>query len=571
MSPPEAVAPEAAAPGEAPISQGSRGARASDPGADGLAALLSLDSARATVAYWTGVALVALAMFVPRLLPCVDYPQHLALADVARRLADPSAPERLTHQINYFTYNGLFHVLVAKLARVLPIEVAGRSVVALSLVLLGGSVLALMRTLRRPAEYAALATPVLFSFALGWGFVNYALGTAIAFTALVFVARSLQRPTWASLLGTAVFGLLCSMTHVLAMLILCLFSASLAPELAWRSVAARSLAERLRRGTVRSVVALAPILVGALWCVLVYREQYKWDPVMYKDATLEGTSPPIAEKLMYFGAWATGVHADGTDQALVWFGVAVCLVAMGIGLARLLRREHWDGEGDSLPVVLPSVAMLAAYLLTPMVFIGTHLIFPRLSQPLVIATLLAAPRIVGLAGSRLRVAALTVGTVAGINIFAHSCWYARETDDASRVIDDLPPGRRAAAVVYQPTTFAFRHGTLVHYAAYYAARKGGDWAFSFARYLSVPVRFRAGGSPWWPARGWEFGPGDYNPRCHYARHFDLLLVKAPPGYTDEAEVRTLVFGKDALLPRALSHHGDFWGFDTQGIPDDGTY
>ncbi|MBI2394044.1 MAG: hypothetical protein HYV09_31020 [Deltaproteobacteria bacterium] len=536
----------------------------------GIRALLTLDSAHATVAYWAGVVLVAAAMFVPRLIPCVDYPQHLALADIARRLADPGAPEQVTHQLNYFTYNGLFHVLVARLARVMPIELAGRTVVAFSLVLLGGSVLALLRTLRRPAHYAALATPVLFSFALGWGFVNYALGTAIAFTALVSVARTLRRPTVPAMLTTAVLGLLCAMTHVLAMLLLCLFAASLAPEVAWRSVRGAGL-RRVARGIWRSTIALAPILVGAWWCIAVYREQYKWDPVMYKDATLEGTAPPISQKLMYFGSWASGVHSDMTDQALTLFAVAVCIVASALGALRLLRREHWDGEGDSHPVVLPVIAMMTAYLMTPMVFIGTHLIFPRLTQAVIIAAILAAPRIVGVSGQRVRVAALAVGAVAGVNLLAHSAAYAYETNDASRVIDDLPPGRRVTAVVSGAGTFSFRHGTLVHLAAYYAARKGGDWSFSFARYLSVPVRFKVGGAPWWPVKGWEFTPTDYNPRCKYARHFDVVLVKAPLGLDAEQDVRRVVFGPDAQRVKLVSHHGAYWGFDTAGLPDDGTY
>jgi hypothetical protein len=215
--------------------------------------------------------------------------------------------------------------------------------------------------------------------------------------------------------------------------------------------------------------------------------------------------------------------------------------------------------------------MFVAYLATPMVFIGTHLIFPRLTQPLVIAAILAAPQIVGLTGQRVRFATLTVGVLAGVNLVAHMCLYAWETNDASRVIDDLPPGRSAAAVVYGANTFSFRHGTLVHLAAYYAARKGGDWAFSFARYLSVPVRFKPGGAPWWPVKGWEFTPGDYNARCRYARHFPLLLVKAPHGVVDERDVRTEVFGRDADAPRLLSHHGTYWAFDTEGVPTDGTY
>jgi hypothetical protein len=363
------------------------------------------------------------------------------------------------------------------------------------------------------------------------------------------VARSLTKPSVTSLVLTAAFGWLCALTHVLAMLLLCLFAASLAPEVSWRAT------RKWGHAFVRSTIALAPLLVGCFWCIAVYREQYAWDPVMYKDATLEGTSPPIWQKVLYFGSWATGVHSDFTDQGLV--GLALLVIALAVVLGRRSR------EGA---IYLPFVALLAAYLVTPMVFIGTHLIFPRLTQAVVIAAILAAPDL-----PKLRVASLTVGLLAGLNLFVHSTIFAYETNDASRVIDDLPEGRRATAVVWGSDTFSFRHGTLVHYAAYYAARKHGDWAFSFARYLSVPVRFKPGGGPMWPLKGWEFGPADYNPRCKYARRFDLVLVKAPRGYDGEKEVRELLFGRDANAVKLASHHGNYWAFDTAGLPDDGTF
>ena len=103
------------------------------------------------------------------------------------------------------------------------------------------------------------------------------------------------------------------------------------------------------------------------------------------------------------------------------------------------------------------------------------------------------------------------------------------------------------------------------------ARRGGDWAYSFARFLSVPVRFKPGQGPWWPKKGWEFAPSDYNVRCKYARYFDLLLVKAPHDVDGEAEVRRIVFGEDAASPLLLSHHGEYWAFDTKGVPEDGTF
>ncbi|MGZ3452004.1 MAG: hypothetical protein ACXVEF_20515 [Polyangiales bacterium] len=554
--------PDTAAIAEAPERASSLPAR------DRFLDLLRLDTRNATIAYWAAVSLVALSVFIPKLSPLVDYPQHLALAEIARRLADPAAPEHVTHQLNYFTYNGLFHIIVARLGRLMPIEIAGKLVVSLSLALLGASSLALVRVLKRPPAYAALFVPAIFSFSVGWGFVNYALGTAFAVTACVFVARSLQRPSLGSLLGTAIIGLLCAMTHVLATLILCLFAAALAPELAWRAT------RNLGRGLVRATVALAPLLVPAAWCIAVYRVQFAWAPNLYKDPTLEGTAPPVWQKIVYFGSWATGTHSDQSDQLLLVLGVAIALVGIGIGLARLKKGEPFEGEAsESPPLVVPLIAIFLAYLATPMVMVATHLIFPRLTQMVVLAGVLAIPKISGVFGERVRWTALVIGALAGLNLAVHTVVYAAETDDASRVIDDLPEGRRATAIVWDAETFAYRNGTLVHMAAYYAARKHGDFAFSFARFLSVPVRFRPGGGPPWPQKGWEFGPSEYNPRCKFARRFDLVIIKAPRDVSThaEAQLRQIVFGRDASAPKLVSHHGSYWAFDTAGLPEDGTF
>jgi hypothetical protein len=527
---------------------------------------LRLETRAATIVYWCALALVASCVFVPRLLPCVDYPQHLALADVARRLSDPRAPEHANHWINYFTYNGLFHILVAQLGRVMPIELAGRAVVGGSLALLGGASLGLLRALGRPPAHAALFLPAIFSFSLGWGFVNFTLGTALAVTCAALIARSLSRPRPTTWIATALIGVAVAATHVLAMLLLCIVAAAMVPEVAWRSVARpdEGLRDRAVRTVLRAVVALSPLLLGAAWCIAVYKIQYEWDPVVYKDATLEGTSPPIWQKLALFGTFTTGLHSDRTDQILLAAGLLTLAVGAVLGL-RAGRRE------GPPPVVLPFVALFVAYAITPMVFIGTHLIFPRIGQLVVLTAAVAAPAFPARLRARARRVSLAIGTLAGISLLVHMALFARETNDASRVIDDAPAGRHATAVVYTPETFSFRNGPLVHLAAYYGARKHGDWAFSFARYLSVPVRFRSGEGPGWPKLGWEFSPESYDARCRYARAFDLVFVKAPTDARDEASLRRRVFSVDADAVKLLSHHGDYWLFDTKGLPTDGAF
>jgi hypothetical protein len=517
---------------------------------------------------------VIAGLFVTRLLPCVDYPQHLALSDIARRLSDPASSERAEYQLNYFTYNGLFHVVVAQLGKALPIEVAGRVVVAGSLLAMAAAVLALVRTLRRPPINAALFTPILFSFSLGWGFVNYVLATAIAAWTLVFVARTAMRPSLTTAAAVAVLGLLCAFAHVLAMLILCVAAAALALEMGWRSSRAPPgdpRWKRLARFAGRSILAAGPLVVGCVYCIQVYRTQYGWDPNMYRDPTMEGSAPPLWEKVVWFGAFATDLFRDASDQIILWTSLGV--MAFAVFLARRDRKTKGARE-ESPPVLVPFFALTAAYFATPMVLVGTHLIFPRLSQWAVLGAVLAMPRFPRELETKGRRWMLGLGLAAGVNTVLHCAMFSWETNDASLLIDDLPAARSATAVIWEPGTASFRNGTLTHLAAYYAARKHGQWAFAFARYLSVPVRFRDHTQPAWPARGWEFDAEAYDPRCKYARAFPLVIVKAPAELPRDAggepRVRRLVFARDAAAVRLLSHHGRYWAFDTTGLAEDGT-
>jgi hypothetical protein len=534
---------------------------------------LVLDSTQGTVLYWAAVALVIAGLFVTRLLPCVDYPQHLALSDIARRLGDPAAPENAQYQLNYFTYNGLFHVSVAWIARLFPIELAGRIVISLSLAGMAGAVLALVRVLRRPPVHAALFTPILFSFSLGWGFVNYVLATTLAAWALVFVARATLKPTVLAVVAVGGLGLACAFAHVLAMLILCLAAAGLSLELAWRMTPASApLPSRVLRTVLRAALAALPLVVGCIYCVEVYRRQYVWDPNMYRDPTLEGSAPPLLQKLTWFGAYATDLFWDATDQVILWAAIVVMVWSEWLAWKR--RRAGDLSREDPPPVLLPFVLLSLAYFATPMVLVGTHLIFPRLAQWAVLGAVLATPRFPAANAGRAQRWILGIALASGVDVLLHCGLYAWETNDASRVIDDLPPGGSATAVIWEPGTYAFRNGTLTHLAAYYAARKHGEWAFAFARYLSVPVRFKPGAQPAWPALGWEFDGAAYDPRCKYARAFPLVIVKAPKHLpsddSGESLVRALVFKQDAQTVRLLSHHGRYWAFDTAGLPDDGT-
>ena len=121
--------------------------------------LVRLETRGLTVAYWAAAGAFALAYWLTPLPPCIDYPQHLALGALMRRLLDPSSPERLVYQVTPLTYNGLFHVLVAGLSLLMPPEVGGKLILSAVVILTAGAFLELVRLGDRPRWYAFLLLP----------------------------------------------------------------------------------------------------------------------------------------------------------------------------------------------------------------------------------------------------------------------------------------------------------------------------------------------------------------------------------------------------------------------------
>ena len=116
---------------------------------------------------------------------------------------------------------------------------------------------------------------------------------------------------------------------------------------------------------------------------------------------------------------------------------------------------------------------------------------------------------------------LGIALAAGADVLLH-CGPLRVGDERRLARHRRPaPGssRNSGSLGARHLRIPQRDALVTHLAAYYAARKHGEWAFAFARYLSVPVRFKAGAQPAWPAHGWEFKGQDYDPRCKYARAF----------------------------------------------------
>jgi hypothetical protein len=353
-----------------------------------------------SAAFWGAVAVMIAALFRTQSLPFCDYPQHLALASTLRRMLTPGAPERALFETNVLSYNSLFHVVVAALNVVFPIDVAGKIVLAAYACLLGYGSLALLRATGRPRARVFLILPVFFGYSIIWGFVNFGLGAAIQ---LIVLARVLERtdprhdvidehPIRRDLI-TAVIALLGAYTHLLA--------SALVYMLMLVAIVVRTQTSRegwfLRVG--RAFRIGAPLLVPVAYCVWVYRRQMHGYQ-NFEYAASEGNDSFALVKVKGFIDYAAGFRADGLDGK-------VLSVALGLLVIGALVRDPDDEPHPALRWLF--VASGFAYLIISHVFWATNFVFERVSFVVVITAVLMAPRALPKFEAMLRLFYVSVG------------------------------------------------------------------------------------------------------------------------------------------------------------------
>ncbi len=509
-----------------------------------------LESRTLTAAYWTAAGLFVVAYWLTPLPPGIDYPQHLALGALMRRLMDPSSPERLVYQVTPLTYNGLFHVLVAGLSFILRPELAGKLLLSAIVVLTASAFLAVVRLGDRPRWYAFLLLPFCYSHITGWGFVNYTLGVPIALWVFTWWMRwrDGERQLWPWIV---VGALLLAYAHVFAMLCLCV---SIAVAALWSRAAREQGAAGWLRAALRDPW---PVLPAAGFSVLVFL-YHRSAPHIYWEPAKDGTDIPAYLKLRYLATFAVSNLGDASDQWLFWAAAALFAVL-------------WVAPFFAEPSAPPrrELAALAVvwgllYLLVPRVLMSTWYIFERI--PVVWFAFLAAalPRPSPGLERSLRPVAAALGIASGLNT-AQAFYRIPDAKDASAIIDDLPPTGRVVAVMHgQGATPVLWRQIWVHVLAYHLVRHPGEIAFDFTRYASLPVRRRdAELGPLFPS-GLEWNPGLYDPTEEYAKKYNLVLVRTPDE-APSADPRRLTFGPYADDVRLLSRRGRFWLFDSAPI------
>jgi len=134
------------------------------------------------VAYLLLTALMLTPLLWVPVPPLVDYPNHLARMWIL--VAGGKIPELAGDYIIHWRLvpNLAMDLVIPALARVMPLEVAGRVFIGLTMLGLAGGTLALHRALHgRTSLWPACALLFIYNAALFWGFLNFLCGLALFF------------------------------------------------------------------------------------------------------------------------------------------------------------------------------------------------------------------------------------------------------------------------------------------------------------------------------------------------------------------------------------------------------
>lgn len=188
-------------------------------------------------------------MFVSILPPCIDLPNHIARIHILATIGtDVDLQANYSAVWNLRTYF-LPDLLLVGLAKVLPILWVGKVYILAAVGGLAASTWFLSKSLLgRPSIWCFASLLFLFSHPLGWGFINFLLGTSLAFVTFGLWLRTKGEPSLGWLVGLVVLTLSTYLTHIVAVAVLGLLMGSHTlqakfafTETNWRSFVARCL------------------------------------------------------------------------------------------------------------------------------------------------------------------------------------------------------------------------------------------------------------------------------------------------------------------------------------------
>jgi hypothetical protein len=376
-------------------------------------------SARWFWALFLGLFVVtALPVLRAELPPIVDYPNHLARMHVLMEQPRSGALQRY-YEIRWRPLPNLaMDLAVPLLARVMPLEWAGKIFILICLALLSGGVALLHRAAAgRWSVWPLFAFLFLYTHLLVWGFLNYLCGLGLALVAFALWLALAKRPAALRVGAASACALVLFFAHLMGCAIFALLILGHETGELWRrcDVSAKEILARALGGALPFLGPAAILVADGLAGELA-------------DLRYEGFLRKLAVLPMFEGHLALDIAT-----------VVVLVLLAGFGyLKRYLVV---------VPALRVPLLMLAlAYLVAPVNLMTAHGLDERLplAMVLVLAAGTASP---GLAVIRVRVAALAGLALFLVRMAATEADYELANRIYPRLIailDQVPRGGRLA-------------------------------------------------------------------------------------------------------------------------------
>ena len=482
-------------------------------------------------------------LFVTKILPGLDLPFHLALADMLGKRAAPASPYADFYQgsLRVAPYAAHYLMLVG-LGKVMNLLAAHKLIVALYIAAMPLSTASLLTACGRSRVPALLAFPLAYNLTLHYGFISFALSLPVLMLLLAQTVKHLHSQAgqvWRSWLWTAATALalfLCHLQNFLYGVGAVLGFALLVP-VPWRRrlLGACTLLPALAALAYWQFIGSVSAAAGPSKTTLAYA----WGVVKRHRLRDLGRGTVLHDfglRLLAIPSHAMRAFADHVDvracEALLLL-TAVYLVAGLVAWWRLPAPTPSRPRLRTWPAIMVAFAgALGAYLLLPHHLSELDLMtfHPRFAVLVALMAIVLVPAGLGRVRGVLRfvvpLPALILCAWYGTQLIAHYRMFGRETADFVEVMGKTPRGGKAVGMVFNRGSRVMRiESVLVGLPDFYTVIRSGPGSMAPLSYCGMrhmPCTKKPAGAdlpdPW---------VGSIQP-AKAVPIFDYFFVRSPP-------------------------------------------